>query len=173
MKKITLSIVVLTTLFFSSCEEKTTATPVTSTPKDSTYTIKVNINGVSKVFDNLTVYRDETPSTVSLQIVAHMVGKTKPYFEFYLKEPATGWANNLSIILDGTKLDYVKYTSETGKIYSSLNNSEVIDALNLKFTALNFVKDGLINADMYGKLSYDQDTTKIYLTAGKLKLKAD
>jgi hypothetical protein len=173
MKKISLSFVILSTLFFFSCEEKKTDTPTNNTVPTSTYYIKANINGEIKTFTNLTVYRNETPGDVSLLIVANNTISKNPKFEFNIQQPVAGWSNSMNYNINQLNLDFVKYTNADGKVYSTRNNNADLDSLNIKFNSFSFVKDGLINANMNGTIAYDQDLTKIIITDGILKLKAD
>jgi len=185
MKKITLSMVVLSTLLIFACEEKintppaTTTTSTTSTTSStgttgSTYYINANYNGINKVFTNLTVYRDESTADHYLLIVANNLNKDNPKIEFNFKEPINGWTDNLSYALNSESAgSYVKYTNESGKVYSTVNTLVSQNPLVTQFTKLQYVKDGIITANLNGTLAIDTDTTTVRITAGKINLKAD
>ena len=184
MKKITLPILVLTTLLIFACEEKINTPPATTTSTTSTtsstgntgstYSINAKYNGVNKVFTNLTVYRDEFTPNRYLLIVANNTDKENPKIEFNFKEPTIGWSDNLSYALNSeTYSSYVKYTNESGKVYSTINTNASQDPLKIQFTKFQYVKDGIYSANISGVLAIDTDTTTIMVTSGKLYLKSD
>jgi thiamine biosynthesis lipoprotein ApbE len=72
-----------------------------------------------------------------------------------------------------TSGSYVKYTNESGKVFSTINTNTTQIPLTINFNKFQYVKDGIIKADMFGTLAIDTDTTTIRITAGKLNLKAD
>jgi hypothetical protein len=187
MKKITLSIVVLSTLLIFACEEKVNTPPATTTSSTSTtsttsstgttgstYYINANYNGINKVFTNLTVYRDESTAIHYLLIVANNTDKENPKIEFNLREPTIGWSDNLSYALNSeTTGSYVKYTNESGKVYSTVNNLATQNPLLIQFSKFQFVKDGIFTGNISGTLSIDTDTTTVRVTSGKINLKSD
>lgn len=186
MKKITLSIITLATLVFFACEEKKTTTPITTTTTSTTsttsttgttgntYYVRASYNGTVKEFTNLTVFRDESTADKYLLIVANNLDKENPKIEFNFKEPATGWANNASYSINAETVgSYIKYTNESGRVYSTINTTPEFDPLVVNFTKLQYEKDGIINATMNGILSIDTDTTKVRVTLGTLNLKCE
>ena len=174
--------VVLSTLLIFSCEEKintppsttTTSTTATTGSTGSTYYVNANFNGINKVFTNLTVYRDESTAIHYLLIVANNTDKENPKIVFQLKEPIVGWSDNLSYALNSeTTSSNVKYTNESGKVYSSENTFTTQNPLLIQFSKFQFVKDGIFTGNISGTLSIDTDTTTIRVTSGKINLKSD
>lgn len=175
MKKTKLTIIVLSTLLFMSCDDKATSTPVkpTPTPQDSVYSIKAEFNGVSRVFDNLVVYRDISTKDHYLLIVANKVGSEYPKLELNFKEPVSGWSDTSTFVMNSDNtVNFAKYTNEYKKVFSTLNSLFEQDPLVVKFTKFQFFEDGEINANMSGVLSYDTDTSTVKVSIGKIKLKS-
>lgn len=174
--------VVLSTLLIFACEEKINTPPATTTTSTtsttgttgSTYYIKADYNGITKVFTNLTVYRDESTADRYLLIVANNTDKENPKIEFNFKEPINGWTDNLSYALNSESSgSYIKYTNESGKVYSTINTLVSQNPLLTQFTKFQYVKNGIITANLSGTLAIDTDTTTVRITAGKINLKAD
>jgi hypothetical protein len=150
----------------------TTSTTSSTGTTGSTYYINANYNGVNKVFTNLTVYRDESTADHYLLVVANNTGPNpNPKIEFNFKEPTIGWSDNLSYSLNTESSgSYVKFTNESGKVYSTINTNATQVPLIIQFTKFQYVKDGIIAGSINGTLTIDSDTTTIRVTAGKLNL---
>ncbi len=185
MKKIAFTILAISTLVFFACEEKkddkpattttaTTSTTSTTSTTGATYYISASVNGVNKQFTNLTVYRDETEGNISLLIVANNLSSEKPSIEFNLKQPVSGWADNLSYALNmDQSSSYVKYITESGRVYTSSLINIDDQPFKINFSKIEFTKGGSVAATMNGDLAIDTDTSRVRIASGKLNLICD
>jgi len=180
MKKIALSIIALSTIVFFACEEKSTTNPSSTTTTTTTtggttaatYYVSANVNGVYKEFTNLVVYRNEDPNDESLLVVAGLPNNVaKPSIEFNIKKPSAGWSNNISYDINlENATTYIKYTTESGRVYSTSNIPTDVTPFKLNFSKFNFVKGGAIVGTMVGRLAIDVDTTTYNIADGKIMM---
>lgn len=180
MKKIILAFITISTLVFVACEEKSTTTPSsstsTTTTTGATYYISANIDGVDKVFTNLTVYRDElsNPDNPNLSIVANNTSSSNPKFEIKFSKPDIGWSNSLEYALTLNDIySYVKYTNSKNQVYESTIIDQQTNSFNIKFSEFNYAKDAIIIGTFNGNLPIGTDTSEIRFVNGKIKLKID
>jgi hypothetical protein len=180
MKKIALSIIALSTIVFFACEEKSTTNPSSTTTTTTTtggttaatYYVSANVNGVYKEFTNLVVYRNEDPNDESLLVVAGLPNNVaKPSIEFNIKKPSAGWSNNISYDINlENATTYIKYTTESGRVYTTSNIPTDVTPFKLNFSKFNFVKGGAIVGTMVGRLAIDVDTTTYNIADGKIMM---
>lgn len=180
MKKIALSIIALSTIVFFACEEKSTTNPSSTTTTTTTtggttaatYYVSANVNGVYKEFTNLVVYRNEDPNDESLLVVAGLPNNVaKPSIEFNIKKPSAGWSNNISYDINlENATTYIKYTTESGRVYSTSNIPTDVTPFKLNFSKFNFVKGGAVVGTMVGRLAIDVDTTTYNIADGKIMM---
>ena len=181
MKKIALSIIALSTIVFFACEEKSTTKPSSTTTTTTTttggttaatYYVSANVNGVFKEFTNLVVYRNEDPNDESLLVVAGLPNNvTKPSIEFNIKKPSAGWSDNMSYAINlENATTYIKYTTESGRVYTTSNIPTDVTPFKLNFSKFNFVKAGAVVGTMVGRLAIDVDTTTLNIADGKIMM---